>query len=149
MRSSAGITRSLLIMIDSATDATITMPVAAEKPPMKASSATPRSPYAIGRVSTHASAAPSRTCGRFTPAATIGSTARLMMARYNGTIQRARLRSLASSHSTMPIWNCRGRQNIAQNASMVCARNPGDRPWLSCSSGRCTVLTRPGPCHNA
>ena len=149
MRSSAGITRSLLIIVDSATEATITMPVAAEKPPMKASSAMPRSPYAIGRVSTHASAAPSRTSGMCAPAATIGSTATLTMTRYSGTIQRARARSPVSSHSTMPIWNCRGRQNIAQNASMVCARKPGDRPWLSCVTGSCTVLASPGPCHSA
>ena len=34
MRNNAGINRSLLIMIDSATVSTITMPVAAEKPPI-------------------------------------------------------------------------------------------------------------------
>ena len=34
LRSSSGITRSLLTMVDSATLATITMPVAADNPPM-------------------------------------------------------------------------------------------------------------------
>ena len=81
IRNNAGITRSLLIMVDSATEATITMPVAAENPPMKASRATPLSPYASGSVSTQASAAPSRTTGMCVPAATMGSTAMLMMAR--------------------------------------------------------------------
>ncbi len=38
-RNSAGITRSLDTIVASATVATITMPVAAEKPPMKATSA--------------------------------------------------------------------------------------------------------------
>ena len=38
-RSKIGITRSLLIIVDSATVSTITIPVAAESPPMKANSA--------------------------------------------------------------------------------------------------------------
>ena len=44
-----GITRALLTIVDSATQLMITMPVAAEKPPMKASNAIHSCFAAIGR----------------------------------------------------------------------------------------------------
>jgi len=51
-RSNNGITRSLLTMVASATLATMTMPVAADRPPIKTASARPRKPSAIGNAST-------------------------------------------------------------------------------------------------
>ena len=54
-RSRTGSTRSLLTMVDRAMVSTITMPVAAESPPMKTASASQGVPKAIGRVSTKVS----------------------------------------------------------------------------------------------
>jgi hypothetical protein len=48
-------TRSLQTMVDNAMVSTITMPVAADRPPMKASSARDSAPRASGRVSTKVS----------------------------------------------------------------------------------------------
>ena len=52
MRSSAGITRSLHTIVDSAIAATTTIAVADDRPPMKASSASAFCPWVIGTVST-------------------------------------------------------------------------------------------------
>ena len=52
LRSIIGMTMSLLTMIASATVATMTMPVAAEKPPRNASSARPSRSNAIGKART-------------------------------------------------------------------------------------------------
>ena len=51
LRSNSGITMSLLTMIASATVATITMPLAAEKPPRKVSTVSASRSKAIGRAS--------------------------------------------------------------------------------------------------
>jgi len=56
MRSSSGITRSLQTMVESAMVSTMTMPVAADRPPMKANSASHGRCSAIGSVSTKVSA---------------------------------------------------------------------------------------------
>ncbi|MNQ48227.1 hypothetical protein D3C85_620990 [compost metagenome] len=51
-RNSQGSSMSLEIMVDSATEATMTMPVAAEAPPMKASTARVGWAWASGRLMT-------------------------------------------------------------------------------------------------
>ena len=74
MRSSTGITRSLHTMVESAMVSTITMPVAADRPPMNTSSASSSCFCAIGSVSTNVSAStlPLGKCSR--PPKAIGST---------------------------------------------------------------------------
>jgi hypothetical protein len=61
-RSSSGMTRSLQTMVDKAMVSTMTMPVAAERPPMNTNRASVSCWWAIGRVSTKVSAStvPSR-----------------------------------------------------------------------------------------
>jgi hypothetical protein len=51
-RTSEGTTRLLRIIVDSAIDSTITMPVAAEIPPMNANRASPCWCWTMGNVST-------------------------------------------------------------------------------------------------
>ena len=55
IRSSTGITRSLQTIVDSAIVSTITMPVAADSPPMNTNSASASCFSAIGSVSTNVS----------------------------------------------------------------------------------------------
>ncbi len=78
MRIRAGMIRSLQIMVDSAMAATMTMPVAAERPPMKASSASPSACSFMGMVSTKVSAStrPAGKCSR--PLTAMGSTKMLI-----------------------------------------------------------------------
>ena len=72
-RSSQGSSMSLETMVDSATLATITMPVAAEAPPMKASSASAGWASASGRLMTKESGiTPAGRC--ICPARAIGTT---------------------------------------------------------------------------
>ena len=80
-RSSTGITRSLQIIVDSAIVSTITMPVAADSPPMKTSSASASRRCTIGRLSTKVSAStwPGANC--ISPAKVIGSTKMLIARR--------------------------------------------------------------------
>ena len=81
MRSSTGITRSLHTMVESAIAATMTMPLAADRPPMKTKSASASWRSAMGRVSTKVSAStvPSGKCNR--PPMAIGRTKMLMASR--------------------------------------------------------------------
>ena len=79
-RSSTGITRSLQIIVERATVAMITMPVAADMPPMKTSSASASCRMAIGRVRTKVSASTPAVKCRLPPKA-IGSTNRLIASR--------------------------------------------------------------------
>ena len=55
-RSSQGMTRSLQTMVDKAMVSTITIPVAADKPPMNTRTASASAPCAIGKVRTKVSA---------------------------------------------------------------------------------------------
>jgi len=80
-RSIAGTTMSLQTMIDSATASTITMAVAADRPPMKASSVTQFEPAAIGKASTNMSASTRSSPNVTRPAMAIGTTNRLMRTR--------------------------------------------------------------------
>ena len=57
-RSSQGMTRSLQTIVDRAMVSTMTMPVAADRPPMKAKRARPLAPSDKGRVGTKVSASP-------------------------------------------------------------------------------------------
>ena len=76
--------RSLQTIVETAIASTITMPVAADRPPMKANSASAGWPRASGSDSTKVSAshAPGPKCSR--PPKAIGSTNRLISSRYSG-----------------------------------------------------------------
>ncbi|MNC84814.1 hypothetical protein D3C83_03820 [compost metagenome] len=113
MRSSTGITRSLHTIVESAMVSTMTMPVAAESPPMKANSASHGCRSEIGSVSTNMSAStvPSGKCS--SPPKAIGSTKILMARRYSGNSQIALLRWRSSTFSTTVTWNWRGRNMMA------------------------------------
>ena len=111
-RSSAGITRSLDTIVPSASVSTATIPVAADTPPTKASTASQDAPALSGRSSTIMSAlCPDGSTS--TPASAIGSTNRLMSRRYRGKPQIAWARSVSRRFSTTIMWNCLGRQNAA------------------------------------
>ena len=58
------------------------------------------------------------------PVAAIGSTNRLMIARYAGKIHRDALRSERTVFSTTVTWNCLGKQMMAAAASSVCTTKP-------------------------
>ncbi len=66
-------TSSLLIIVDSATLATMTMLVAAEKPPRNAKNVRPRSPYCMGKASTNVSPLKLPGGRSFSPARVIGT----------------------------------------------------------------------------
>ncbi len=73
-RSSTGITRSLHTIVDSAMVSTMTMPVAAESPPMNTSSASSSRFSAIGSVSTKVSGSTATPGKCMTPPNAIGTT---------------------------------------------------------------------------
>ena len=81
VRSSSGITRSLQTMVDTAIASTMTMPVAADRPPTKASSASACCPWSSGSESTNISGfmRPGPKCSR--PPMAMGSTNRLINSR--------------------------------------------------------------------
>ncbi len=86
-------TISLEIMIDTATVATMTMPVAAEKPPMKVASVSSGLSSAIGNASTKVSGSTLPSGNSVSPAAASGSTKMPKATRYAGSSQRARAAS--------------------------------------------------------
>ncbi len=73
--------RSLLTMVLTATEATITMPVAAESPPMKVSRVSSSCRPAMGRASTNMSPSTMPPGNRIRPATATGTTNRLMVTR--------------------------------------------------------------------
>ncbi len=82
MRSSRGMTRSLQTIVATAMASTMIMPVAADSPPMKTSSASSRWPSDSGSDSTKSSAKavlPAPNSSK--PASAIGSTKMLMASR--------------------------------------------------------------------
>ena len=82
-------TISLQIIVDNATDATMTMPVAAEKPPRNASIVSQSWLADIGRPSTNISPVKVPDGNRLKPASVIGTTKMENMTRYSGNAQRA------------------------------------------------------------
>jgi len=88
---------------------TITIPVPAESPPMKAKRVRASSCCDIGRVSTKVSASTPPPANRMSPASAMGRTKTLMSRRYRGKSQSAFARWSSSTFSTTEIWNCRGR----------------------------------------
>jgi len=99
----SGRTRLLDTMADRATASTMTMAVAAEKPPTKTTAVSRLCPAPNGRASTSRSGLVS---GRNRPpAATSGRTARVVRIRYSGKIQRARRTWAGSPPSTKATWN--------------------------------------------
>ena len=106
-------------MVDSAMVSTITMPVAADRPPMNTTSASSSCFCDIGSVSTNASASalPRGKCSR--PPKAIGSTKTLIASMYSGNSQIALLRCFSSLFSITVTWNWRGRNMIASIDRMV------------------------------
>ena len=98
---------------------TITIPVAADRPPMNTSSASASCFSAIGSVSTKVSAStpPSGKCSR--PPKAIGRTKTLIASMYSGNSQIALFRCFSSRFSITVTWNCRGRNMIAIIERMV------------------------------
>ena len=92
VRSSDGMTRSLQTIVDTAIVSTITMPVAADRPPIKATSASSGCPAARGSDSTKLSAFtfPGPKCS--SPPTAIGNTNTLISSMYIGNAHAARLR---------------------------------------------------------
>ena len=77
-------TRELETIVASAMVSTITMPVAADRPPMKTSSASAGCSAASGRASRKASASVPPSPKVSSPATAIGSTKTLMSSMYSG-----------------------------------------------------------------
>ena len=80
-RSTRGTNRSFETMMASATDSTITIAVAAERPPMKATNASKPFPDDSGSASTNMSLSALPAGKRIRPATAIGITNRLMRTR--------------------------------------------------------------------
>ena len=80
-RSSSGSTRSLQTIVLTAIASTMTMPVAADRPPTKAASASQGMPAASGRLSTKVSALAWPGPKNSKPPSAIGSTNKLMSSR--------------------------------------------------------------------
>ena len=91
-RSTSGSTNSLLTMVDTAMVSTITMPVAADKPPMKASMASACWPSAKGSESTKFSGFMLPVSKYSKPPNAIGNTNRLISSMYSGNTHSARRR---------------------------------------------------------
>ena len=106
-------------MVESAIVSTITIPLAADKPPMNTSSASSSWCSAIGSVSTKVSAStlPEGKCS--SPPNAIGSTNTLIAIMYSGNSQIALLRCFSSTFSITATWNWRGRNMIASIDRMV------------------------------
>ena len=119
MRSSTGITRSLHTIVDSAMVSTITMPVAADSPPMNTSRASASCFSAIGSVSTKVSGSAPAAGKCMTPPKAMGTTNRFIASMYSGNSQIALPRWFSLTFSTTAIWNCRGRNMIASIDSTV------------------------------
>ena len=95
-----GMTMSFDTMIASATDSTITIAVAADKPPTNAIRIRRSERAASGSASTYMSLSTSPAENVSMPASAIGTTKRLMSKRYSGNSHAARLTSRSSWFST-------------------------------------------------
>ena len=87
-------------MIDSATHSTITMAVAADRPPIKTTTLSTVEFASIGNASTYMSLSTAPNGKVTRPAIAIGITNRLMATRYSGNSQRARPTSASLEFST-------------------------------------------------
>ena len=111
-RSMSGMTRWFEIMIDSATQATITIAVAADRPPIITNTASVVAPDSSGSASTvmSRSITPSGKVRR--PAMASGMTKMLMATRYSGNSHAAVRTSRSSRFSTTVTWNWRGSSRM-------------------------------------
>ena len=119
-RSSSGITRSLQTIVDSAMVSTITMPVAADSPPMNTNSAS--ACWRCGhRQRQHEGVGIDRAAGEMQQAAERDRQHEDVdrAADRAGSSQIARARCRSSTFSTTAIWNWRGRNMIASIDSSV------------------------------
>ena len=119
IRSSTGITRSLQTIVESAMVSTITIPVAADSPPMNTSSASASCFSAIGSVSTNVSGSTGTPEKCSTPPKATGSTNTFIASMYAGNSQIALAMCFSFTFSTTATWNCRGRNMIASIDSTV------------------------------
>ena len=87
-------------MIESATHSTITIAVAADRPPTKTTMLSSGELASIGSASTYMSLSTAPNGKVTSPAIAIGITNRLMATRYSGNSQRARLTSAGLEFST-------------------------------------------------
>ncbi len=118
-RSSNGITRSLQTMVLSAMVSTMTMPVAADSPPINTRSVSAGDRSRMGRASTNISGSTSPPGKCRIPAKAMGRTKTLMARRYKGNSQMAFFRWFSSMFSTTAIWNWRGRSSIENIDSTI------------------------------
>ena len=120
--SQRGITIWFDTMVDSAMAATITIEVADENPPRNDSIAKPSRPSLSGTVRTNRSGL-EPTGSNSNPITAMGTTNRLIAARYRGNAHPATRRWRSSSFSTTITWNMRGRQiNAAAARNMIVAQ---------------------------
>jgi len=117
-RNKIGITRSLQIIVLSAIAATITIPVAADNPPINTNKASQGWPSAKGNAKTNVSASTPPSWKYNKPPNAMGNTNRLINKRYSGNIQTAWERCLSSVFSTTITWNWRGRKIVTTMAKM-------------------------------
>ena len=105
VRNNQGMTKSLHTMVDTAMASTMTMPVAADKPPTNASRAKAVYPSAKGKDNTKVSGFMLPGPKYIKPPSAIGNTKRLIKNKYRGKTQTARLRWRSSTFSTTITWN--------------------------------------------
>ncbi len=143
-RRATGMIRWFDIIVDSAMQATMTIDVADEKPPRKASSAIVSWLAHIGRVRTNMSGLePSGSM--LSPPMAIGSTNSISRNRYSGNIQDAVRRCRSSEISTTVTWNCRGRQMMAVADSSVTVTQRAPNTSSACRiSGDASSNSSPG-----
>ena len=135
-RSATGTMTWFETMVESAIEATMTIEVAAEKPPRKVSSAISGRFAHIGKVSMNMSGfAPAGS--QASPPMAIGSTNSVIRNRYSGNNHEAVRRWRSSLISTTVTWNWRGRQTIAaaERKVSVIQRGPSTCSERSRSGG--------------
>src|SRR5215469_79257 len=110
-------------MMASATVSTITIAVAADRPPMNATSVISWDCAESGSATTNMSLSTRPAEKVNSPAIAIGKTNRLMSTRYSGNSHEARRISDSLWFSTTVTWNCRGNSTIAKSDGSVIAQN--------------------------
>ena len=103
-RNNHGSSMSLDTMVDSATLATITMPVAADAPPINASTASAGCACASGKLITNESGS-TELGSSIWPARAMGTTNKAASIKYAGNTHLAKRKSCGSMFSTTVTWN--------------------------------------------
>ena len=115
-------------MVETAIVSTMTMPVAADRPPMKASIASAVCPPESGkeRMKFSGFICPGPKCSR--PPMASGKTKRLISSMYSGNTHSARGRCRSRTFSTTMTWNCRGSSSTESMDSKVSANHCAQTP---------------------